>query len=192
MNAAELTTLYLEISQEETDIRGHLPTFLRLIEEMDAATPSDRPVKVIELGTRSGVSTVAWLHGLDMATPGSHLWSVDIDMAPPIGTHEHWTFVQGSDLDPRVFEELPGDADIVFIDTSHTYDQTRAELSLYQHFVRPGGLIVMHDTDLIRPEDSPPTDPPYPVRTAMLEYVEREGRDHVEIPGYWGLGIVQM
>ncbi len=33
----------------------------------------------------------------------------------------------------------------MFIDTSHTYDQTLAELRKFEPFVRKGGLITLHD-----------------------------------------------
>ena len=74
-----------------------------------------------------------------------------------------------------VVAQLPRPADIVFIDTSHLYDQTVAEIELYQHLVRPGGLMVFHDTELARPEGAPAR-PMYPVRVAVQEYAAAEGR----------------
>ena len=85
-----------------SDIFEHLPTFVALVEELDAT-------KVIELGTRTGVSTVAWLYALHGR---GHLWSVDLDPKPDIGDYPHWSFVQGDDLAPDIYGNLPGDVDI--------------------------------------------------------------------------------
>ncbi len=37
--------------------------------------------------------------------------------------------------------------DFLFIDTLHTYEQTKRELDTWSKFVRVGGIIAMHDTD---------------------------------------------
>jgi cephalosporin hydroxylase len=41
--------------------------------------------------------------------------------------------------------EIPASIDLLFIDTSHLYDHTMAELKRYAPRVRPGGWIVFHD-----------------------------------------------
>ncbi len=120
-----------------SDIHEHLPTLAELVIETGAQ-------HVVELGSRSGVSTVAWLYAL--AQTGGRLTSVDLDPPPDIGEHEHWTHIQGNDLDPLVIDQLEP-ADIVFIDTSHEYRQTIRELHTYRWLVKPEGLIVCHDTD---------------------------------------------
>jgi cephalosporin hydroxylase len=175
-----LTSQYVRACATPSDIYEHLPTFVGLVEELEATT-------VIELGTRGGVSTVAWLYGLEK-TDG-HLWSVDIDPAPEF-EHGRWTFIQGNDLDPQIVGQLPL-ADIVFIDTSHHYEQTVAELNVYRWKVRPGGKIVLHDTELARPEGAPPR-PRYPVRTAVEEFCSDEGLAWMNYPNCWGLGIVSI
>ena len=97
---------YQRLCLTPSDINEHLPKFVAMVEALDAS-------HVIELGTRTGVSTVAWLHALEGR---GHLTSVDIDPAPPIGEHKHWTFIQGDDLDPYVIARLESAA-IVFIVT---------------------------------------------------------------------------
>ncbi len=175
-----LATEYERVCAQPSDIQNHLPRFVSLCEEL-------RPTHVIELGTRSGVSTIAWLYGLRGL---GRLTSVDIDPAPPIGEYEHWTFIQGNDLDPVVIERL-APADIVFIDTSHLWEQTVAELATYLRLVKPGGRIVCHDTQLRRPEGSPPR-PLFPVRTAIKEFVEREHLEWHEYTDCYGLGVIQI
>lgn len=173
---------YIDACETPSDIVEHLPTFVQLCESLKAK-------KVIELGTRGGVSTVAWLYGLEL-TDG-HLWSVDIDPAPEL-EHERWTFIQGSDLELSTLKQLPDDADIVFIDTSHDYQHTKAELSVYKWRVRPGGRIVLHDTALARPEGWTRRQPEFPVRTAVDEFCRDEGLKVRYWPNCFGLGVIQI
>ena len=178
---AKLEAEYDRVSREPSDIVGHLPVFVESCIAMEAE-------HVIELGTRTGVSTIAWLYGLHLS--GGRLTSVDIDPQPSIGEFDHWEFIQGDDLDPEVIGRLDP-ADIVFIDTSHLYDQTVAELNTYQWLVKPGGVMMLHDTELMHPEGAPLL-PRFPVRTAIEEFVAEEGREWYELPGSWGLGVIQF
>jgi hypothetical protein len=52
-----LTEQYQTVCVTPSDIVDHLPRFVAMVEELDAQ-------HVIELGTRTGVSTIAWLYGL--------------------------------------------------------------------------------------------------------------------------------
>ena len=180
-----MTTLeeqYLARCATPSDVYLHLPRFVDLVEHLDAQY-------VIELGTRSGVSTIAWLYGLSKT--GGKLTSVDIDERPDIGEWPGWEFIQGDDLDAKVFAQLEP-AEIVFIDTSHHYRQTLSELNLYRWLVKPGGVMVLHDTELAVPEGAPPTDPRYPVKTAMVEFCATNGFDYTLIQECWGLGLIKI
>lgn len=166
-----------------SDIYLHLPRFVDLVQATGATS-------VLELGTRTGVSTIAWLHALNGV---GHLTSVDIDGCPPIGEHEHWTFIQGDDEDPAIIRQVAATApDIVFLDTSHHYQHTRRELAIYRWVVKPGGIIVCHDTELPHPEGSPPGDPVYPVKRAIEEFVADNGFEWINVPECWGLGIIKV
>ena len=92
-----LKTEYDRVAAEPSDIVDHLPKFVAMVHELEAQ-------HVIELGTRTGVSTIAWLHALE--STGGRLTSIDIDEAPPIGTYPHWTFIQSDDLAPAVVSSL--------------------------------------------------------------------------------------
>ena len=174
---------YERVCATPSDIYLHLPRMVELVK-------SGNCTKVLELGTRTGVSTIAWLHALEQT--GGHLWSVDIDTQPAIGSHPHWTYIQGDDMDPTVQAQLPEPFDIVFLDTSHHYRHTKAELDRYQHMVRPGGLIVCHDTELPIPEGAPAGDPTYPVKRAIEEFVNTTGYRWFNFPDCWGLGIIEV
>lgn len=176
-----LPQMYADRLLEPSDIQGHLARFVSMVERLDAK-------HVIELGTRTGVSTVAWLYALEHT--GGRLTSIDIDAQPPIGEWPHWTFIQGDDLDPRITSELDP-ADIVFIDTSHLYEHTRSELAVYRHLVKPGGLMVLHDTQLVRPEGAPAF-PRFPVRKAITEFVADQRLEWLEHTDSWGLAVITL
>jgi predicted O-methyltransferase YrrM len=165
-----------------SDINEHLPTLATI------ATHADH---VVELGARSGLSTAAWLVGL--AKSGGRLTSVDISPAPDIGTHDNWRHIQGDDTDPAVMAQVDG-CDVLFIDTSHAYEHTLWELRNWSAKVRPGGIIVCHDTELQRPWDPPcpETDPDFPVATAIKEFCAERGYKWINRPGCWGLGIIEV
>lgn len=172
---------YADACATPSDIYLHLPRLVDLVMSTNAQ-------HVIELGTRTGVSTLAFLHAL--ARTGGTLTSVDLDARPDIGTHERWQFIQGDDMAPEVLAQL-APADIVFIDTSHHYEHTRLELATYRWLVRPGGYLVLHDTELAHPEGAPPS-PAFPVRQAIDEFTAAERLAWVNVPECWGLGIIRM
>jgi predicted O-methyltransferase YrrM len=102
---------------------------------------------IIELGTRTGESTSAFLAGA--SATGGYVYSVD--MGP--STHEWldtglWHFLSADDMSDVAAEWLPGECDILFIDTSHRYGHTLDELRLYVPRVKPGGMVLMHDVEL--------------------------------------------
>jgi GT2 family glycosyltransferase/predicted O-methyltransferase YrrM len=178
-----LEEAYNRVCELPSDINEHLPTLVELCRKLEAK-------KVIELGVRTAVSTVAWLHGLE-ETDG-HLWSVDVSPAPPL-RHPRWTFTQGSDLDPFVLRQLPEDADIVFIDTDHRYDLTRSELRAYAGKIRPGGCLVLHDTSVeVFDHHAPGTEPPFPVRKAVDEFAEERELETERYEHNHGLTVVWL
>ena len=173
---------YERLCRTPSDIYLHLPRFVQLVEDTNAQ-------HVIELGTRTGVSTIAWLHALNAT--GGKLTSVDLDPRPPIGLHDHWQFIQGDDMDPAISGGLDP-AEIVFIDTSHHYTHTLKELHVYRWLVKPGGFLVCHDTELPRPEGMPPSDPVFPVKRAIERFVAETGFEWVNVPECWGLGVIRV
>lgn len=180
---SDLARKYARVASTESDIWLHLPTFLKLVD-------IENMTKVIELGTRTGVSTIAWLYALERN--GGHLWSCDIDAKPAIGDYPHWTFIQGDDESAEVLAQLPEQVDAIFLDTSHHFEHTLRELRLYRSRVRPGGYIVCHDTELDYPEGVNPSDPPFPVRRAIEQFVAEHGLQWLNIPECYGLGVIKV
>lgn len=166
---------------QNSDIHQHLPRLHKEASTGDAV--------IIELGVRSGNSTAAFLAALEMR--GGHLHSVDIDpVTMPWAGHEQWTFHHGDDM--LLAADLPDAVDIVFIDTSHHYSQTVAELEMYWRKVKPGGVILMHDTELADPAGAPAGDPAFPVRTAIDQFCERHGLVPEFVAGCYGLGVIRI
>jgi predicted O-methyltransferase YrrM len=172
---------YERVCRTPSDIWEHLPTLLSLVHRL-------RAEHVIELGTRSGVSTTALLYALEAT--GGRLTSIDIDPAPDIPPSDHWTFIQGDDLDPTVVAGLD-EADLIFIDTSHEYLQTLRELNVYVNLIRKPGLIVLHDTELERPLGCPAR-PRFPVKTAVTEFCDENAYQWSNDPRCFGLGIIEV
>ena len=140
-------------------------------------------VRILELGVRSGNSTSAWL--LAAQQTGGHVWSVDT-MAPEVPAHWAdsglWTFICGDDL----AIPLPdGGFDVVFIDTSHSYAHTLAELRRFVPLVNPGGTVLAHDTLLERVDGEAQ---PFPVAHALGTYCREAGLSWTEHGGQYGLG----
>jgi cephalosporin hydroxylase len=82
---------------------------------------------------------------------------------------------------------------VLFIDTSHCYQHTLDELTVYGPRVRHGGVILLHDTDLeVAPGSVAPEDKGFPVRRAVqdwcrLQFLTPEFRD-----GWHGLGVIEV
>ena len=137
--------------QAASDIRDHLPI---LFSEAVAA----RPRLIVELGTRGAVSTRALLAAAEVT--GATVLSIDIadcsatDIPPRFAAR--WRFEQADDVAfaGAPFEAfcaqqgLAPQAEVIFVDTSHTYDHTRAELAAWTPRLPPGGVMLFHDTNM--------------------------------------------
>jgi predicted O-methyltransferase YrrM len=102
--------------------------------------------RILELGTRDGDSTVALL----MPAKKIHGTVRSIDINPcenarkrvkAAGLDALWQFKM---IDDRTFEP-DSEIDHLFIDTSHSYEQTLSELKRFEPYVSRGGVISMHD-----------------------------------------------
>jgi predicted O-methyltransferase YrrM len=136
-----IANLYVERAEQESDIQAHMPRLKVLVEQL-------MPINIIELGTRQGYSTVAFLTAI-RTRPHAHLYSVDLEpvygeMEEWVDKVDQWTFIQGSDIPYP--EGLPHFADMIFIDTSHHLVHTRQEIATYSEHLSEDGIMVFHDT----------------------------------------------
>jgi cephalosporin hydroxylase len=135
-----------------SDIQHHLPLLFSLARG-----------HVVELGTRTGVSTAALLAGVE--AHGGHVWSVDVDArsAKVADGHPQWTFIQSDSRNPELPAQI-GTVNCLLIDTEHTRSMAEAELALWSDYMSPGSVILMHD-----PETFPG------VRRAATEFAASKG-----------------
>ena len=180
---------------QQSDIADHLQ-FMH-----DTVLKYRNPV-VIEMGVRTGNSTCALLYGAVKAE--GQMWSADINESQVPGyMHQipEWHFIQGDAVSAPVLKWMPKRADVVFMDTSHTYEQQLAELRKYVPRVKPGGTVLIHDTQCV-PLDNfasdsfiAKTEPEGPVKDALDAFCEESGltwtnRDS-ELP-YYGMGVIEI
>jgi hypothetical protein len=160
---------YMQQVYTQSDIQHHLGLLYSLARG-----------NVLELGTRSGVSTTALLAGVE--AHGGRVVSVDIDpnSAKVAEGHPHWEFIQSDSRNP----ELPlrvGTVDTLLIDSEHTYEQTTAELELWAPHMKPGGTILLHD-----PETFPG------VRRAVTDFCKARGWSATFVLPCNGMAVVEV
>lgn len=171
---------YQQYCVQPSDIQHHLPLLYSLARG-----------NVVELGTRTGVSTAALLAGVE--AHGGRVWSVDLDDCSGLyAGHPLWTFVRGDSRDttwthqvsPRNSSEFicaPDTVDLLFIDTEHQYDVTTAELAAWFPYLRPGSRILLHD-----PETFPG------VRRAITEFCTARGWPVTFVLPCNGMAVIEV
>lgn len=114
-----------------SDINEHLPTLYALARQC---------AHVTELGTRTGVSTLAFLYARPKKLVCYDLMRhPEIDQLQALAGPTEFVFRQED-----VREADLEDTDLLFIDTWHVYRQLKAELR--RHAPRARRTIVLHDT----------------------------------------------
>jgi len=127
------------------------PSVARFLGELAVYQPAKT---VIELGCFVGWTTAHMAQALKHGGGGC-IYAVDpskkylekmLANLKPHGLESLVRSVQGFSEDPQVLEQLPQQADIIFIDTGHNYPQTLREVELYAPRLSRRGLIVLHDS----------------------------------------------
>ena len=159
-------------------MRGYSDKVMRVLREMEASpefpgttleptltflfwwTLQNKPKRVLQLGTLMGYSALVIADALEF---DGHLTTVDIDArklelaemyARKSGLDQVISIIHGDSLDPAVIAELREDGpyDLIYLDTSHYYDNTRAELAAYASYpgiMHGASLFVLHDTSVL-------------------------------------------
>lgn len=152
---------------------------------------------IVEIGTRCGVSTAAFLLGLAENENGGHLWSVDInpECAKLYSGNPYWSFVHGNSLDPdTVLPHIPDQFNVLLVDGDHAYAAAKFDLECYSQRVVSGGLILAHDVvppEHVTPEMITEKWPSRGTRRAFLEFVAATGYACDILPGKWGMGVIR-
>jgi len=109
-----------------------------------------RGARVVDLGVRTGNSAAAFLAAAQVARNGK-VWSFDLDVpdVPELFWRSRaWSFHQLDALSQEALDAGPAMADVLFVDLDpHSYEQTLAVLRLWVPMVRPGGVVLCHDTE---------------------------------------------
>jgi cephalosporin hydroxylase len=131
---------YEEACRTKSDINEHLPTLKKYADDCNHIT---------EFGTRTGVSTWAWL-----MSSAKTIRCFDNDMKVIKHLPYHYecaeklnkdftftcvnTIAKGLEIEPT---------DLLFVDTLHTYDQVITELKMHSNKVKK--YILFHDTNAV-------------------------------------------
>jgi predicted O-methyltransferase YrrM len=102
---------------------------------------------VLEIGTRRGDSTAAFLVGVEQK--GGHVYSVDVKDCCVYPNHRQWTFIQADSVKQNAFvkAQIPAAFDVLFVDGDHSYNAVFSDLNHYGALVVPGGKIIVHDVN---------------------------------------------
>jgi predicted O-methyltransferase YrrM len=141
----ELQEIY-DHAMVDTDISDHLePLF---VESM-----AIKPKLIVELGVRTGQSTFVFERVAKLCN--AFLLSVDIALQQSKTKWQRSEFIQRDDL--LVADDFPAwcmrnnlepTIDVLFIDTSHEYHQTKEEIRKWFPFLSPRGVAFFHDANV--------------------------------------------
>ena len=118
-----------------------------------------QPRRVLQLGTHIGFSSMIIADVLTHNSQPGHLFTVEPDasahalaraFAAQAGLAATLTFLDGASTDPWITQALQaaGPFDLIYLDASHAYAATLAELSLIGEqggWLAEAGLLVLHD-----------------------------------------------
>jgi cephalosporin hydroxylase len=136
MKTPTLYALYRKHRQEQTDINEHLEILSRLASLCDHVT---------EFGVRSGRSTSAILHGKPQKLISYDirpLLNLDIYVKSAKAEGVEFEFIQADTVKMNPISKT----DLLFIDTTHTYNHLNAELAIHSQQVSK--FLVVHDTSI--------------------------------------------
>jgi cephalosporin hydroxylase len=130
---------------KETDIADHL-------ENIFYESIITSPKLIVELGVRHGESTAIFDQVAKKC--GSQHVSLDIDDCSNVIDNDSWIFVQGDDIEfsKRYVDwckdkDFNHEIDVLFIDTSHTYQHTLQEMNHWFKFLSKNATVIFHDTN---------------------------------------------
>ena len=115
--------------------------------------------KIVQLGHYTGYSSLFIGAAMNRMNKG-HLFSVDIDpwatgladnLLRKAGVSERVTHFVGDSASSESLRAAISklqEIDLIYIDSDHTYKHAKAELELWWPSIKPGGLLIMHDSSI--------------------------------------------
>lgn len=149
----DIQSYYNDHKNTSSDINEHLPILHRLAEKIET---------IVEMGTRNGESTSAFLAAIEGTS--KKLTCYDLYRAPIVEQFtkfSNFSFIQADTLKIDIEK-----ADLLFIDTLHTYYQLYSEL--VKHSVNINTYIALHDVVSYGERDEPFYDPNAEVKMSDL------------------------
>jgi len=110
-----------------------------------------KPELILELGVRSGESTGIFIQVCEMIN--SDLISIDLEDCSNVIKSDKWKFIKYNSInflqEYDTWSKSNGYniPDVIFIDTSHLYEETLVELELSSKLLKKDGAIMLHDTN---------------------------------------------
>ena len=102
---------------------------------------------------------------VDIEAPTQSIWK----RAEKLNLRQNIQFIVSNDQDPRLIKRFKRDGllfDVIFLDTSHTLDDTFEELKIYPQFLISGGFMLFHDCPF----------KPYPVEDILKEFLRKTNK----------------
>lgn len=109
------------------------------------------PKLILELGTRHGISTLGFAN---YSKASNKIITVDWIKQKSFINKKILKFfpnlkvVNGNCFDLTIFDKIPFNIDILFLDTEHTYDQVKTEFSIYEPLLSDTALVVVDDINV--------------------------------------------
>lgn len=149
-----------------------------------------RPNYIVEVGTDTGGTAVAWAKALqengsgklicvdmDAYAHNTYPRSVQINLAKTGLPLERVELRCGNsrDIIPKLGAERPGEVDIYLVDGDHTYEGALADIQNGLPMMKTGGFILVHDIDRFRPMNEATPEHPTPVYEAFRHIADKQG-----------------
>jgi cephalosporin hydroxylase len=132
-------------NEKDTDISSHIPALF-------AYTVSANPKLIIEAGVRGGQSTKPFYQAMEFCSATMLGIDIEASYAAAYNSLKNTLFLHMDDLNfadyyqKSEFKNQP--LDFVFIDTSHEYQQTLAEIKMFVPLLAPRGTLAFHDSNV--------------------------------------------
>jgi len=114
-----------------------------------------RAKTVVEVGCYIGVTSSYMSKALKAVGGKTKLYCIDIernflditgDNLSSLGLVDGFYAITGKSLDKDVLDVISADIDLVYIDSSHDYEDTCREIEAYSEKLSKGGCLVLHDS----------------------------------------------